>query len=50
MLNPSQQQKNLKSIFFLLVLADTFAILIVAYYFGEYQYLLISSDNVRKNS
>jgi hypothetical protein len=27
------------------ILADTFAILIVAYYFGEYQYLLISSDN-----
>jgi len=26
------------------ILADTFAILIVAYYFGEYQFLLISSD------
>jgi hypothetical protein len=29
------------------VLADTFAILIVACYFGEYQFLLIATDKVR---
>lgn len=30
-----------------LVVTDTFAILIVACYFGEYQYLLIAPDKVR---
>ena len=32
----------------ILVLDDTFAILIVACYFGEFQYLLISPDKVIK--
>ena len=37
----------LEKSFGLLVLADTFAILIVACYFGEYQFLLIAPDKVK---
>lgn len=33
-----------------LVLADTFAILIVACYFGEYQFLLLAPEKVSRPS